>query len=509
MKKKQVNNIVLRIFDFMARKVCFTFAVYFISFLGASAAVPGIILIWATIPYEDPSFFRSEVIMSFILLFICALIHAFLYGFARLWGKRWELPGLRVLNDNLKSSRIPPDISTATLKEISHLLERLPGMNFWLSMILSLMLVIVVTWNNYIGLGNRLYAIYVFRGASVATITYIMFTYIISELTTLNLRRRARLILADREAWEGTGYSSTLSIKFIFIIILMITSMVITQGLASTKVVHSAFVTFLLFTTLNVIVGMFMCLLIFVSIMITLREIEEATSRLGEQQNARFISGSLDREFVNTSMGLYRAGQKIVKFQNDLQDLNQTLEQKVDERTEQIKILMMTDPLTGSYNRRYLMENLPKSIKKAERYKRSISLVMCDLDHFKKVNDNYGHQAGDQVLIAFVGFIRGAIRNEIDWVARYGGEEFVIVLPETDANGAWIFAERLRKDIAGKVIESDGKEIRITASFGTTGFNSAESAAVISADVLISKADDGLYQAKDQGRNRVVANRVN
>jgi diguanylate cyclase (GGDEF)-like protein len=134
---------------------------------------------------------------------------------------------------------------------------------------------------------------------------------------------------------------------------------------------------------------------------------------------------------------------------------------------------------------------------------------MCDLDHFKKVNDNYGHQAGDQVLIAFVGFIRGAIRNEIDWVARYGGEEFVIVLPETGANGAWIFAERLRKDIAGKVIESDGKEIRITASFGTTGFNAAESAEVISADVLIRKADDGLYQAKAQGRNRVVANRVN
>jgi len=253
---------------------------------------------------------------------------------------------------------------------------------------------------------------------------------------------------------------------------------------------------------------MLMCILIFVSIMITLREIEAATIHLGDQQEARFISGSIDREFLNTSMGLYHAARKIIKFRNDLQNLNLSLEQKVEERTEQIKVLSLTDPLTGSYNRRYLIENLPGEIKKAQRYKSSFSLVICDLDHFKKVNDKYGHQGGDEVLITFVQSIKGAFRNDIDWVARYGGEEFIIALPETSANGAQTFAERLRNAIADKVILSEGKEIRITASFGVTGFDAHTSTELISVEDLIRKADKSLYQAKAEGRNRVVTCRM-
>jgi diguanylate cyclase (GGDEF)-like protein len=508
MMNRYDNNIIRRLFDFMAQKVCFTFAVCFISVLGASAAVPGMFLIWETIPYENPSYFYSEVILGIGLLFTFALIHWLLYGLGRLWGKRWEISELRILNDHVKSLNVWSDIPTSILKKISDLLERLPGMNFRMSMFLSMPVVIIMTVNNYVHLENPLYALYVFRGGCVAMITYIMFTYIITELITLNLRRETRLILADRDALKGTGFSSTLLIKFIFIISLMVTSMVITHGLASTKVVHSAFVTFVIFAAMNVIVGVLMCILIFASIMITLREIEEATNQLGDQQCARFISGSIDREFVNTSMGLYHAARKIIKFRNDLQDLNLTLEQKVEERTEQINVLSMTDPLTGSYNRRYLIENLPIEIKKAQRYKSSFSLVICDLDHFKKVNDKYGHQGGDQVLIAFVSCIKGTFRNDLDWVARYGGEEFIIALPETGANGAQTFAERLRNAIANKVILSEGKEIRITASFGVTGFDADTSAKLISIEDLVRKADKSLYQAKTEGRNRVVTCRM-
>ena len=505
---KRLYNIIRRLFDFMVQKVCFTFAVSFFSVLGAVAAVPGMVLIWATIPYENPSYFHSEIIFSIVLLFIFALIHWLLYGLGRLWGKRWEESDLRTLNDQVKSLQVWSDISTSTLKEISDLLARLPGMNFRMSMFLSIPVVIIMTVNNYVNLGNPLYALYVFRGGCVALITYIMFTYLITELITLNLRRETRLIIADRDAWKGTGFSSTLSMKFIFIIILMVISMVITHGLSSTKVVHSAFVTFMIFTVINAIVGVLMCILIFVSILITLREIEESTYHLGDQQSAHFISGSIDREFLNTSMGLYHAARKIIKFRNDLLNLNLTLEKKVEERTEQINVLSMTDPLTGSYNRRHLIEKLPTEIKRAQRYKSSFSLVICDLDHFKRVNDKYGHQGGDQVLMALVQCIKGTFRNDTDWVARYGGEEFIIALPETDANGAQTFAERIRIAMANKVILFEGKEIRITASFGVTGFDASTPAEQISAEGLIRMSDKCLYQAKEEGRNRIVTGRI-
>ena len=500
--------IIKRLFNFMVQKVCFTFAVCFISVLGATAAVPGLVLIWATVPYEDPARFHIEVIVCVVLLFIFALIHWFLYGFGRLWGKRWEENRLRILNDYVKDLRISADIPTATIREISDLLERLPGMNCLTAMFLTITVVLIMTLQNYLYSGNSIYMLYVFRGGCVAMITYVMFTYLITELITFDLRRETRLILADRGVWEGTSYSTSLSIKFVFIIVLMVTSMVITQGLASTNVVHSALLTFVIIASMNVVVGILMCIFIFVSILITLREIESAAFHLSDQECASFISGSIDREFVNTSMGLYHAAKKIIKSRNDLRDLNLTLEQKVEERTEQIKILSLTDPLTGSYNRRYLIENLAKDIKKAQRYRSSFSLVMCDLDHFKKVNDKYGHQVGDTVLIEFVSSIKGTYRNDVDWVARYGGEEFLIVLPDTNAKGAQILAERLRNAIANKVIVSDGRKVNVTASFGVTGFDADTSNDLVSTEALIRKSDQCLYQAKAEGRNRVATCRL-
>jgi diguanylate cyclase (GGDEF)-like protein len=154
------------------------------------------------------------------------------------------------------------------------------------------------------------------------------------------------------------------------------------------------------------------------------------------------------------------------------------------------------------------IKKLPAEIKRAQRYKSSFSLVICDLDHFKKVNDKYGHQGGDQVLMAFVQCIKGTFRNDVDWVARYGGEEFIIALQETDANGAQTLAERIRKAMTNRVILFEGKEIRITASFGVTGFDASTPAEQISTEGLIRLADHCLYRAKEEGRNRVVTGRI-
>jgi diguanylate cyclase (GGDEF)-like protein len=170
---------------------------------------------------------------------------------------------------------------------------------------------------------------------------------------------------------------------------------------------------------------------------------------------------------------------------------------------EAIRSLSKTDPLTGCYNRGYLNERLPQEIYRARRFGHCLSLVICDIDHFKRVNDTYGHPVGDQVLIAFVSWIQGSIRNQVDWLARYGGEEFVMILPETDLAGAACMAQRLLKAVSGQDIQVGAERIRITASMGVTGFGAHTPEALISPENLIRQADQSLYLSKKQGRNRV------
>jgi len=184
------------------------------------------------------------------------------------------------------------------------------------------------------------------------------------------------------------------------------------------------------------------------------------------------------------------------------------LERSLKQANENIRILSITDPLTKSYNRGYITECLPKEINRAIRYERALSLVLCDIDHFKKVNDTYGHQAGDQVLIEVVHSIKNSIRQDLDWIARYGGEEFLIVLPETGPQGACILAERLRNSISKHKFIFQEKAIHITCSFGISGFDSVTSDENISSESLINTADKYLYQCKLEGRNRVKAGYV-
>lgn len=195
-------------------------------------------------------------------------------------------------------------------------------------------------------------------------------------------------------------------------------------------------------------------------------------------------------------------GELLARLKSGMRILN--LEQSLKIANEEIKQLSVTDPLTECYNRSYLADRLPQEIKRAKRYERPLSIIMSDIDHFKQVNDTYGHLAGDRVLKSFAECIKASIRKDVDWIARYGGEEFLIVLPETNIEGAAAAADKFRDIIKKLEISVAEQTIHITASFGVSGCHSAADIENISVDKMISHADACLYAAKKDGRDLVV-----
>ncbi|WP_031553384.1 PleD family two-component system response regulator [Parvularcula oceani] len=164
--------------------------------------------------------------------------------------------------------------------------------------------------------------------------------------------------------------------------------------------------------------------------------------------------------------------------------------------------LAVTDQLTGLYNRRYLATQLPRMMKDARRNHRPLSLMILDIDHFKQVNDTYGHEVGDAVLKETARRLHLSVRG-VDLACRYGGEEFVIVMPETDDNFAQIVAERVRESVArDSVLLDDGREVPVTTSIGVSSL--AVDDFEETPQSLLKAADDALYRAKEEGRNRVV-----
>ena len=134
-----------------------------------------------------------------------------------------------------------------------------------------------------------------------------------------------------------------------------------------------------------------------------------------------------------------------------------------------------------------------------------LSVIFLDIDYFKKINDHYGHQVGDNVLIEFCNCLRAGLPDKSEWIARYGGEEFLIVLPNTPIKDAGALAEKLRKELSGVVVNGEGPALRFTASFGVSSFDGTkkQSAPTLSPETLINEADRCLYQAKDEGRDCV------
>jgi len=194
---------------------------------------------------------------------------------------------------------------------------------------------------------------------------------------------------------------------------------------------------------------------------------------------------------VQTQLKIRRLTQELIQANTELFKKNAELE----EANAAITQLMHTDQLTGLANRRYFLEILDNFLSVARRHHTPLTLVMADLDHFKTVNDTYGHAGGDQVLKDFGGLLKKYCRRE-DLAARFGGEEFIVALPLTDLPGAMIWAERIRLILEEMVWEQI--KSKVTASFGISQFYPEDSP-----ESFIERADQALYQAKAAGRNQV------
>lgn len=178
-----------------------------------------------------------------------------------------------------------------------------------------------------------------------------------------------------------------------------------------------------------------------------------------------------------------------------------TLERSLRAATDENRRLSLVDALTHAHNRRFLIEQLPREIDRAIRSNRPLSVIMCDIDDFKAVNDTHGHAAGGEVLKGTAEVLRQCVRAS-DWVATWGGDEFIVVLPETKLSGAHRAAEYLRSQLSEAEICAEHPQVRVTASFGVVGWE-AHAPLEITAEEILRLADRCVYQSKSRGRNQV------
>lgn len=182
-----------------------------------------------------------------------------------------------------------------------------------------------------------------------------------------------------------------------------------------------------------------------------------------------------------------------------------SLQDELREKHVRLENLTRTDELTGLCNRRFFMEQLRQEFSRCHRYQSAMAFAMVDIDHFKSVNDTYGHLAGDKALVSVAQMLAKSLRGQ-DTMGRYGGEEFGILMPETDAEGAQICMERCRRAIESTAVALEQTNLKITVSIGVVCMPLP---GVERLEGMIALADEALYQAKDGGRNRVVLAELN
>ena len=197
--------------------------------------------------------------------------------------------------------------------------------------------------------------------------------------------------------------------------------------------------------------------------------------------------------YIYAGPAIYKGKRVRIATFTDITELVQ-LRKRLEKEKESYKNISEKDDLTGIYNRRKFESSLKDSIKLASRYKRPLSLVMFDIDRFKEVNDNFGHQAGDSVLCELTALVGTALRDT-DILARYGGEEFMVIMPETDINDAGNIAERIRKTVENRIFKY---VTAVTISLGVSRYEDCEDM-----DGFIKRVDGALYKAKQGGRNKV------
>jgi diguanylate cyclase (GGDEF)-like protein len=212
-----------------------------------------------------------------------------------------------------------------------------------------------------------------------------------------------------------------------------------------------------------------------------------------------FLISFMISQWIKKKFYLYE--KRITRKNTELKDLNEMLEKKVKERTMNLEVvntklerLATTDALTQLHNRYFFMQSLEAEVKRFYRYHSVFSLIMFDLDYFKQINDTYGHQRGDEILIEVSRLVESSLRNT-DTLFRFGGEEFMVILPETDLDEAYEIADRMRL-----LVEKNdfGLELKTTISIGVVVFKDGDSV-----DSIISKVDTLLYHSKDEGRNSI------
>ncbi len=240
------------------------------------------------------------------------------------------------------------------------------------------------------------------------------------------------------------------------------------------------------------------------------REITEKTEHLandlgvknqGLSENVSSLKSCRDKQEILRLLSsvVMQAGSIHSTVESSHQELLETRQSlnAMQEELAETRQMLNEDALTGALNRRGLDATLSREIARAQRVSARLSLAMVDLDHFKKVNDDFGHAAGDQMLMHFTSLIRSVMRKS-DALVRYGGEEFTLILPDTDARGAHFVLGRLQQLMARTPLNYEGKQINTTFSAGVATLKPEENG-----HALLRRADDAVYAAKNAGRNAI------